>query len=46
MAAHLVERRADVRAHVGGGEGAATLIGGDEDVLASAEARLERARLR
>ena len=41
----LVERRADVRAHVGGGEDAAALVGRDQEVLARAEARLQRARL-
>ena len=42
----LIERRADVRAHVGSSEDLAATVGGDEDVLAGTEARLERRRLR
>jgi len=41
----LVERRANVRAHVRGSEDAAALVGRDQEVLARAEARLQRARL-
>eukprot|EP00322_Chrysochromulina_rotalis_P027871 CAMPEP_0115847466 /NCGR_PEP_ID=MMETSP0287-20121206/10398_1 /TAXON_ID=412157 /ORGANISM="Chrysochromulina rotalis, Strain UIO044" /LENGTH=333 /DNA_ID=CAMNT_0003301303 /DNA_START=305 /DNA_END=1303 /DNA_ORIENTATION=- len=42
----LVERRADVRAHVGGGEDLAALVRRDQDVLAGAEGSLERRRLK
>jgi len=41
----LVERGADVRAHVGGGEDLAALVGGNEDVLARAEGGGQSRRL-